>query len=83
MEGADLLIGARTMIKWGVLPKIFPDMDKMKFLSSDKDLKLLQHHINRISAAESANTTNENNADSDEVTVNLSEKESIQKRRKK
>ena len=93
MEGEDLLIGLKTMKKWGILPKDFPNNDSEKFLKSDQKTKVLQHHINRISAAESAKSENEsiddeanstevNKAEGDEVTVNLTEKESSQKRRK-
>ena len=78
---------------WGIVPENFRNNEPEKFLKSDKKIKVLQHHINQISAAESAkskgeniddeaNSTEINNAEGDEVTVNLTEKESSQKRRK-
>ena len=93
MEGDDLLIGLTTMNKWGIIKKNFPNNDSERFLQSDEKTKTLQHHINRISAVESAKSENEGNddeanskevnkAEGDEVTVNLTEKESSQKGRK-
>ena len=93
MEGEDLLIGIKTMKRWEIVSENFPNNESEKFLKSDQKMKVLQHHINRISAAESAksegeniddeaNSTEVNKAEGDEVTVNLTEKESSQKRRK-
>ena len=71
----------------------FLNNESKKFLKWNQRTKVLQHHINRISAAESAksegeniddeaNSTEINNAEGDEVTVNLTKKESSQKQRK-
>ena len=63
MEGNDILIGLKTMKKWGIIKEIFPNNDSEMFLKSDEKTKVLQHHINRISAAESAKSENECNDD--------------------
>ena len=93
MEGNDLLIGLTTMKAWGVLKPDFPDNDSEMFLKSAERERTIQHHINRIAAAKTAESKNEDNADKahseevlkaegDEVAVNLTEKQSSQQRRK-
>ena len=40
MEGEDLLIGIKTMKRWAILPKDFPNNESEKFLKSDKKMKV-------------------------------------------
>ena len=44
MEGDDLLIGIKTMKRWGIVSENFPHNESEKFLQSDKKMKVVQHH---------------------------------------